>query len=747
MKKNFTLFIFFFLYAILQPFASVGQRESNRDVILMLKWNHQFQFAGYYAALKNGYYKEEGLNVTLLENNTNRPTADLVVNGDADYGVGASELVISRCEGKPVVVLAVIFQHSPLALISRYDSNLRYLSDYIGKTVMSTTSDRNEINLMFKKEGISPDKIHYVDQEYSIDAMINHRVDASANFITMQPNQMLQAGVEPRIIRPVDYGIDFYGDALFTTEKEISVNPGRVEQLTRATLKGWNYAMSHQEEIIDYILSLPNVQKRGITREQLQYESRKLEEAIQPQLIEIGQINPHRWEKMAQMFASQGIIKSDWSLEGFIYDPNNPEHRYRILARIVVVLFVSVVIMLLIVLVVSKKLKNQVNKRTAELSEVTDRDEALLHAIPDLLLVFNRDSVIVDCHPRDEKNFFFAPPSQFIGKCVTDVLPIEVSSQTKLNVSKVFDDGKMCIHSFSLSYNSTEKHFEARFAPCGKNEVLALVRDITERVVHERALESSREKLNAASEALKANLVELKEAKIKAEEANLLKSHFLTNMSHEIRTPMNGILGFIQILHEMDLSKEEQDTYIELLNESGKRLLDTINNIIEMSKIESGYVEIKNSETNMGEMLGYLYNFFKPMASRKGLELYMDITEEEKKFTFVTDQHKVETILTNLIRNAIKFTESGVVMFGFSHTPKEIVFYVKDTGIGIAKDRSDVIFERFVQADLDLSRKHEGAGLGLSISKGYVEILKGKIWVESDEGNGSKFFFSLPLPK
>lgn len=247
---------------------------------------------------------------------------------------------------------------------------------------------------------------------------------------------------------------------------------------------------------------------------------------------------------------------------------------------------------------------------------------------------------------------------------------------------------------------------------------------------------------------------ELKIAKEKAEESERLKSAFLANMSHEIRTPMNGILGFAELLKDHKLKGEEQQKYIAIIEKSGTRLLSIINNIISLSKIEAYQIEVSITDTNVNEQIEYIYQFFKPEAEHKNLHLTFKNALSANDAYIETDMEKLYAVLTNLVKNALKFTETGSIEFGYIAKGEFLEFYVKDTGPGIPDEQKDIIFERFRQGSESLSRNYEGAGLGLSISKAYVEMLGGKIWVTNNpdlisvNGNtkntGSVFYFTLP---
>ena len=238
--------------------------------------------------------------------------------------------------------------------------------------------------------------------------------------------------------------------------------------------------------------------------------------------------------------------------------------------------------------------------------------------------------------------------------------------------------------------------------------------------------------------------LELVIAKEKAEESDWLKTAFLANMSHEIRTPMNGILGFSELLKKPNLTGQQQQHYIRIIEKSGHRMLNTINDIISISKIESGLMEVDISDSNVNEQIEYIYTFFKPEMEGKGIQFFKNNGLPFDKAVVKTDREKIFAILTNLVKNAIKFTETGSVEIGYIQKDEYLEFYVTDSGIGVDDNRQVAIFERFMQADISDSRAYEGAGLGLSISKAFVEMLGGELRIESKKGEGSSFYFTIP---
>jgi signal transduction histidine kinase len=311
---------------IMGGLVGVGRGAEDSDqVVLQLKWRHQFQFAGYYAAVQQGYYREAGLNVLLLEAKPGEDPVQAVLRGRADFGVGTSELLLERARGEPVVLLATIFQHSPLVLLTRKTEQTPDLQSLHDQPIMLEPQSA-ELLAYFKYEGVDPAKLHVVHHSFEVYDLIAGKVAAMSAYLTDEPFRMKQAGVDYQVFTPRSGGIDFYGDNLFTTEGQIRQFPERVRKFREASLRGWEYAMAHAEEINDYIQQNYHPKK---SRAHLDYEAEQMQQLLHPGLIEIGHSNPGRWRHMAATYAEFGMMPADFDLTEFLYDPNpQPDHRW-----------------------------------------------------------------------------------------------------------------------------------------------------------------------------------------------------------------------------------------------------------------------------------------------------------------------------------------------------------------------------------------------------------------------------------
>jgi signal transduction histidine kinase len=253
--------------------------------------------------------------------------------------------------------------------------------------------------------------------------------------------------------------------------------------------------------------------------------------------------------------------------------------------------------------------------------------------------------------------------------------------------------------------------------------------------------------LQRTTEILKTRNRELRIALTRSEESDRLKSAFLANISHEIRTPMNGIIGFSDLLSAPDLSADMRRTYAELISTSSHQLLSIINNILDISHIESGQTEVSQDPVSLNEILDNISMFYITMALEKRISFQIVKTLDDEAGMIITDRDKLQQILDNLLDNAFKFIRKGEIKLGYVMDRDMVRFYVEDTGPGIEALQQERIFDRFTKVNVVKERFIEGTGLGLAISKALVELLGGTIMVSSIPGKGSEFSFTLPYRK
>ncbi|WP_296002641.1 PAS domain S-box protein [Rugamonas sp.] len=304
--------------------AAAGAAGAAEKVAIQLQWQHQFQFAGFYAAQDKGYYRDVGLDVSLIEAPPGVNPIENVVDGHAQYGVGNSSLLLARGLGQPLVVLASIFQHSPSVLLVRHDADGKR-RPWTGSRVM-LAQNNEELTAYFKKIGVRLESMFLVPHTYDLDELIGGHVDAYAAYITEEPYLLERSGLAYDIISPRSVGIDFYSDNLYTTESELREHPARVAAMREATLRGWQYAMAHQGEIADLIRArYPNRHRR----EQLIFEAQQTAPLLEQNLIELGYSNPARWRAIADTYIELGMLPPEFSLKGFLYQPEAPHPLWR----------------------------------------------------------------------------------------------------------------------------------------------------------------------------------------------------------------------------------------------------------------------------------------------------------------------------------------------------------------------------------------------------------------------------------
>ncbi len=418
---------------------------SEKPIILQLKWKHQFQFAGYYAAELKGYFKAEGLNVKILQGSAKLNVINEVLSGRAQFGIGVPDILLEKMKGAPIVLLASIFQHSPAIILSDKNKNIRIPSDLIGKRMgVVEKNGEAQIKAILLQEGIPLDSVEFVHCSGSTNELLSGNVDALEAYITTAPYTLQKKGITPSYIRPETYGVDFYGDLIFTSEEEANTNLERAEAFRRASIKGWEYALNHPNELIDYILTFKDLDT-VVTREFLLNESREIKKLIVPDFVEIGHNNYGRWKAIAESFNFLGMHRGEYSLEGFFYASKlSVEKKWlTIIAIIVGVVFFIIIFISFWVY----QLKRIVNKRTLQLTneihqrekseELVKEKESRLRAVYDsslqIHLLVNKTGEIIAFNKR-AKEFAekaFGVNFEPMGKSLLSILPEENSERYK----------------------------------------------------------------------------------------------------------------------------------------------------------------------------------------------------------------------------------------------------------------------------------------------------------------------------
>jgi PAS domain S-box-containing protein len=372
------------------------------------------------------------------------------------------------------------------------------------------------------------------------------------------------------------------------------------------------------------------------------------------------------------------------------------------------------------------------DKIKTDLAAEQSRLKYIIDSIPDLIFFKDLNSIFIGCNRAFER-FVGKKAFEIIGCTEFDLFPkanasayiksdkklLETQEPIRSTEWATFPDGSklLCDTLKTLYFDSEGKALG----------FIGISRDITE-------MEETRQRLILAKE--------------KAEESDRLKTAFLANMSHEIRTPMNAIIGFSDLIADEDLPAEDRADFVTKIKQSGESLMNIINDIIDIAKIEAGQLIIRDSECDVDKLLSELLGTFieiRNRAQKTGLEMKLTFPEKEKPLITITDPLRLQQVLTNLLSNAVKFTEFGEIDFGYSLEENKIHFFVRDTGIGILRSKQELLFQRFSQVDPSNTRKYGGTGLGLAISRNIVELMGGFIWLESEPGQGSTFHFTLPL--
>ena len=366
--KLFSLICFIHIFFNYQLFSNQQLNHKIKSTItLKLKWKHQFQFAGYYMAIEKGYYANKGLKVNLIPLKSGEHAIPYVLSGKAEYGITNSEVLYHYLKGKPLVLLAAIAQHSPSVLAVKSKSSIKSPHDLVGKKIM-IASEFGDISIlsMLNLEGLKLNHFNFVPKKMYLDDFINEKIDAINIYKTNEPYFFKRKNIPIRLIEPINYGVDFYGDCLFTTKKEIKTNFQRVIDFRNASLKGWKYALMHIDETIKVI---QKKYRKDKSLDHLKFEAVEMKKIIIPNLVEIGHINPNRLIRIGHFYTKLKLIDKKLTreqIDDFLIDSYLQKQSSK-LPKVVFFIFIGILFFTIWILFFAYQLKRSVRQRTKEL--------------------------------------------------------------------------------------------------------------------------------------------------------------------------------------------------------------------------------------------------------------------------------------------------------------------------------------------------------------------------------------------
>ena len=600
--------------------ASSAYGKNSNTIVLQLKWKHQFQFAGYYAALEKGFYEKAGLNVEIRELPSNTSAIDEVLSGRANYGVACSDLLVQYMNGKPLVLLAPIFQSSPSVLLVLASSNIYTPGDLVNKTIELSAKGggTTDILAMLGVEGIKPSQIKAVSASFSLNRLLNGQVDATEAYLTNEPYFLDKFGIPYRVISPKKYGIDFYAECLFTTQEEVKRNPSRTNRFLEASIKGWEYALQNPEEIVKLIQTKYKSTK---TTEHLLNEAQRVKEFIQPDFINIGHSNMGRWKQMTEVLLRAGLISKTRSLNNFVYEPKSTRDTISDLPWIAGIFTAAIVGLLLLH---RWRIRKRINKHNLITRQQREQIEQLTHEV--------------------------------------DML-------------------RKGLETVSLRNNELEA----------------------------------------------------------------FKDMLLANLSFEIRTPLNTIIGYSELLNGPHVKPQQTLHYTKEINKSATVLQHQIDNILDLSKLETHQLKLVYQRINLQDLFGTLHALLlnELRIFDKDHIAIQTFIDEEIDFDILSDRNLIRNIFTKLINNSVKFTPKGYIELGCKKTNDAMLhFWVQDSGPGISNSQLETLYAPFTQTND--TNPYGSLRLGLPVVKRLIDFLNGRIWIETTENLGTTVNFEIP---
>ena len=696
-----------------------GSKGPLQSVTLQLKWKHQFQFAGYYAALEKGFYREAGLDVKILEIEEGEESTDKVIEGRADFGIAMSDLILHRAKGQPVVALAAIFQHSPLVILTPKTREIENIHAIKGKR-LGMEAHSAELVAYLENEGISIEEIELLSHDFSVSNLISGNVDAISAYATDEPFLLLNQGIEYSTFSPRAGGIDFYGDTLFTSKTQIKEHPERVAAFLAASLKGWHYALENSDDIIELILK-KYTQRHS--REHLLFEAQHSKTLIMADVVQLGYMHTGRWNHIAQTYANLGMLDKNFSLDGFLYAPDS-DADYGRLIQILGILFVVCLLLgvgVSVLIFSNRKLAVEVKERKraeASLVESESRYRTLFDFNPIQTVVVGNDGKITMF------NFAKKTSAERVPS-VGDIMYKDYADKHEIDMHKEL---MACIQNGNnkefaeLKYK--ERYLNIRISAFAGGAIITS-EDVTERKRLQSLLEQVR----------------------KMESVGTLSG----GIAHEFNNILGIILGNTELA--MDDIPKDFPTYeflLEVKNASirGKKVVQQLLSFSHKADHEKQPIDISRV---VRESMEILRN-----SIPNSIE-FDEILADDCQIV-MGDRTQIHQLMINLCNNAAHSMEDtgGTIKIilgnqrisenrhfaGQTLYPGEYVrLVIEDIGKGIPSNIIDNIFDPFFTT----KSMAESSGMGLAVVYGIVKAHDGFIEIESNSKKGTKVLCYFPV--
>lgn len=717
-------------YLLLLFFSSnvLGQES----IVVQLKWKHAFQFAGHYAAIERGYYKEAGLDVKLVEGGPETNFAEELIQGRCHYAVALSSMLIHRNEGMPLVALAAILQHSPEVLLVTAASGINTPHQMAGKTVAVSPEDTPALLAMFKNEGLAADAVKTIPYEFDPDKMLRGEIAGMGAYSINEPFQMRARGIPYRLIQPRDYGVDFYGDCLFTTDSEIKDHPARVQAFLNATLRGWQYAMSHREEIIDL---LKNQYHCPLSREALHHEADEMSVLMFSELIDIGHMNEGRWRHIGDTYVRLGMLPPDYTLDGFLYD-REPKTDLSWLLWTLGGTIGSTLVLGGIVLGLIR-VNNRITNAERQARESQAMLQTIINTIPVGVFWMDKDSRILGCNQVFAHYAGLGSPGQAQG-LTSDRLPWLENQEGDLTDAEVMKQGQSILLAEKTlpGFDNSTHHFYQSKVPLKDDQgdiigLLSVIEDIT------------------SLKTAESHQTRLKDRLIQSQKYESL--HRLANgVCHHSNNILQALTSYAELARMQIPPGQARDFMDGVLRESQR--VAALNRVL-LTCTGHGLHQFEDTPLRsfMEESLPTLKCCL-PSAHE------LEWNHEGPDVTLHADRESLRHLLINLITNASEATEgygtvylrTGTLICDAAYLqdsqlipapdPGEYLYLdIIDTGQGMSPEVLQSVFDPF------FSTKFTGRGLGMAATLGIIKSHQGTIKIQSAPAQGTTVRVLLPV--